>query len=100
MTEEHFSDEINSILKDYSDIWLEHLQELEILGFGNLEPDLKFLKFILAKSPELKNVRLYFDNVPDKNEESELLRNLLCSPRASPVVKINVSFHAGEFRLL
>nr|GEZ00207.1 F-box/FBD/LRR-repeat protein At1g13570-like [Tanacetum cinerariifolium] len=40
--------------KDYSDIWLEHLNELEIGKFANLKVELKFVKLILAKSPVLK----------------------------------------------
>nr|GEY26547.1 replication protein A 70 kDa DNA-binding subunit A [Tanacetum cinerariifolium] len=40
--------------KDYSDNWLEHLNELEIGNFANLKVELKFVKLILAKSPVLK----------------------------------------------
>ncbi|KAK1429537.1 hypothetical protein QVD17_11748 [Tagetes erecta] len=32
----------------YSNVRLEHLNELEVIGFGNLEHEMEFLKFILA----------------------------------------------------
>ncbi|KAI7736647.1 hypothetical protein M8C21_028452, partial [Ambrosia artemisiifolia] len=56
-------------LKEYSDVWLEHLNELEIKYFTNLEPELEFVKFILARSPALKKVMLLTD-MHDENEES------------------------------
>nr|GEY81815.1 F-box/FBD/LRR-repeat protein At1g13570-like [Tanacetum cinerariifolium] len=42
--------------KDYSDVWLEHLNELEIGNFANLKVELKFMKLILAKSSVLKKI--------------------------------------------
>nr|GEV92176.1 hypothetical protein [Tanacetum cinerariifolium] len=43
-------------LKDYADIWLEHLNELHIRSFRNKGNELNFVKLILAKSPMLKKV--------------------------------------------
>ncbi|GJR67358.1 F-box/FBD/LRR-repeat protein-like protein [Tanacetum coccineum] len=84
-------------IEDNSDIWLEHLNELEMINFGNRE---NFLKLILAKSPVLKKVRIFYNKV-DEDEYRHCSRygNLQCmvlkeillrSPRASPAVEIIV----------
>ncbi|KAI7755858.1 hypothetical protein M8C21_023196 [Ambrosia artemisiifolia] len=70
--------------EDYSDVWLERLNELEVDGFSNFEPEMEFLKFILARSPSLKKVIL-LTCMDDKNEELEMLTILLSAPRASQV---------------
>lgn len=50
--------EENSVTwENYSDIWF----ELKIKDFIDLEPDLGFVKLILAKSPMLKKVSLVLD---------------------------------------
>ncbi|KAF5806783.1 putative FBD domain-containing protein [Helianthus annuus] len=79
------------MFEEYSYVWLEHLNELEIEDFSNFEPELEFVKFILARSPNLKKVILLTRKV-DKNEESEMLKILLRVPRASPVEIIVVSY--------
>nr|XP_043639683.1 F-box/FBD/LRR-repeat protein At1g13570-like [Erigeron canadensis] len=77
--------------KDYSDICLGHLDELEIRNFTNLETELEFVKFMLAKSPTLKRLRIYlYKKVPKDVELIKLLKVLLHSPQASPVVDIIV----------
>ncbi|KAJ0428597.1 putative FBD domain, F-box-like domain superfamily protein [Helianthus annuus] len=77
-------EECSVLLEEYSDVWLEHLNELEIKHFEGFAPELEFVKFILARSPNLKKVILLTD-MDDKDEELELLKNLLSAPRASPV---------------
>nr|XP_043639682.1 F-box/FBD/LRR-repeat protein At1g13570-like [Erigeron canadensis] len=77
-------------LEDYSDIWLEHLYELNIIYFANLKTELEFLKLILVKSPVLKKARIVLDKEVTKDEENQLLRNLLRAPRVSPIVEIIV----------
>ncbi|KAL9998139.1 putative F-box domain, FBD domain, leucine-rich repeat domain superfamily [Helianthus debilis subsp. tardiflorus] len=72
------------VWKEYSDVWLEHLSELEIEGFNNLKPEMEFVKFILVRSPKLKKVSI--QSVVDRNQESEMLKTLLQAPRVSPVV--------------
>ncbi|XP_076895551.1 F-box/FBD/LRR-repeat protein At1g13570-like [Bidens hawaiensis] len=67
-------------LEYLKDVWLEHLIELTIFHFSNLEPELKFVKFILARSPKLKTV-----SIVTEVEESEILQTLLHAPRASAV---------------
>ncbi|KAM0058876.1 putative FBD domain-containing protein [Helianthus debilis subsp. tardiflorus] len=71
-------------LEEYSDVWLEHLNELEIKKFCNYKSELEFVKFILARSPNLKKVILV-TWMDDKDEEFEMLKILLRVPRASPV---------------
>ncbi|XP_071703591.1 F-box/FBD/LRR-repeat protein At1g13570-like [Rutidosis leptorrhynchoides] len=89
--EEHLTDLDDDLfyvtMQDCSDIWLEHLIELEISVFGNKKFDLEIVKLILAKSPNLKTVRLMVHN---KEDELKLLEALLPSPRASPMVEIIV----------
>ncbi|XP_022022601.1 F-box/FBD/LRR-repeat protein At1g13570 isoform X1 [Helianthus annuus] len=71
-------------LEEYSYVWLEHLNELEIRNICNYKSELEFVKFILARSPNLKKVILV-TWMDDKNEEFEMLKILLRVPRASPV---------------
>ncbi|KAI7742913.1 hypothetical protein M8C21_008718, partial [Ambrosia artemisiifolia] len=88
----HDEDEIASFtLKDYSDIiMLEHLNELEILDFNNVEIELDFVKLIMAKSPVLKKVKIFLYYKPDEDEELRISKILIGSPCASPVVKVIV----------
>ncbi|GJV18251.1 F-box/FBD/LRR-repeat protein-like protein [Tanacetum coccineum] len=58
-----------SILEDYSDMWLEHLNELEITIFGREESVLDFVKIVLAKSPRLKKVGIRLHKKVAKAEE-------------------------------
>ena len=73
----------------YSDIWLEHLNEVHFKGFKDWGNELNFVKLILAKSPVLKKVRIILDySAFDEDEELQILQILLSFPRASPVVEI------------
>ncbi|XP_071703580.1 F-box/FBD/LRR-repeat protein At1g13570-like [Rutidosis leptorrhynchoides] len=72
-------------MQDCSDIWLNHLIELEIEDNPNTKYELEFVKLILAKSPVLEKVML---NGYCKDEEMRLLEALLPSPPASPIVEI------------
>ncbi|KAI7728728.1 hypothetical protein M8C21_005302 [Ambrosia artemisiifolia] len=76
-------EEHSLILEKYSDVWLEHLYELEIEDFGNYKPELEFVKFILARSPNMKKVVLRI--CMSKNKELEMSKILLHTPRASLV---------------
>ncbi|MFS7981135.1 putative F-box domain, FBD domain, leucine-rich repeat domain superfamily [Helianthus anomalus] len=71
------------ILEKYSDVRLEHLQELEIHRFRNLEHEMELVTVILARSPKLKKVIIH--SVVEKDEESDILKILLQAPRASPL---------------
>ncbi|MFS8006064.1 putative FBD domain-containing protein [Helianthus anomalus] len=79
-------------LEDYSDIMFEHLNELEIIHFGDTENELDFVKLVLAKSHVLKKVRINPHRCIDEDESAEILKILLgdCTPCASPVVDISV----------
>ncbi|MFS7961019.1 putative FBD domain, F-box-like domain superfamily protein [Helianthus anomalus] len=70
-------------LEHLSDVWLEHLNELKIKYISNLEPEMEFLKFILARSPKLKKVSIRSE--VEKDQESGMLKTLLRAPRASAV---------------
>ncbi|KAK9076096.1 hypothetical protein SSX86_004429 [Deinandra increscens subsp. villosa] len=76
------------VWEEYSDVWLDHLIELEIEWFSNLKPEMDFVKFILARSPKLKMVRIRTQI--DRAQDPEMLKTLLRAPRASPVL-INVN---------
>ncbi|KAK1429022.1 hypothetical protein QVD17_11221 [Tagetes erecta] len=133
-------------LEDYSDIMLQHLNELVILRFSDTENEVDFVKLVLAKSPVLKTVMIFQrrrcidedehedghedededghedehkdehehehehedededghedededeheheHEHEDEDEESDILKIFLCSPSASPEVKIIVS---------
>ncbi|KAK1422290.1 hypothetical protein QVD17_25295 [Tagetes erecta] len=69
----------------YSDVWLEHLTELQISDFGNAKPEMEFVKFILARSPKLKKVNIAIFRVVRWPEVSDIFQTLLQAPRASPV---------------
>ncbi|KAM0058863.1 putative FBD domain, leucine-rich repeat domain superfamily, F-box-like domain superfamily [Helianthus debilis subsp. tardiflorus] len=76
-------EEHSLILEEYSDVWLEHLNELKIQNFRNRKPEMEFVKFIMGRSPNLKKVVLRICMF--KNEELEMSRILLRAPRVSPV---------------
>ncbi|XP_021989864.1 F-box/FBD/LRR-repeat protein At1g13570 isoform X4 [Helianthus annuus] len=71
------------ILEKYSDVRLEHLQELEIHRFRNLEHEMELVTVILARSPKLKKVIIH--SLVEKDEESDMLKIFLQASRASPV---------------
>ncbi|GKE31767.1 F-box/FBD/LRR-repeat protein-like protein, partial [Tanacetum coccineum] len=73
-------------LEDYADIWFEHLNELHIVSFKNQGNELNFVKLILAKSPVLKKVMIYLHHKEVAyDEELQICKALLSTPRASPV---------------
>ncbi|XP_076908388.1 F-box/FBD/LRR-repeat protein At1g13570-like [Bidens hawaiensis] len=74
-------------LEDYSDIMLEHLNELKILNFSDAENELDFVKLVYAKSPVLKQVRIFLCDEFDEDEELEISKLLLNIPCASPAVE-------------
>ncbi|KAK9078400.1 hypothetical protein SSX86_002457 [Deinandra increscens subsp. villosa] len=80
-----YDDEIwSGILEEYSDVSLEHLNELEIGYFSIMNPEMEFVKFILARSPKLKKLRLWGLDETDQLD-SEMLKTLLRSQCVSPV---------------
>ncbi|KAK9054430.1 hypothetical protein SSX86_025508 [Deinandra increscens subsp. villosa] len=83
------------VWEEYSDVWLEHLNELEIALFRNTneleiaqyritKPEMEFMKFILARSPKLKKVRI--QSVGDGEEKLKMVEVLSRAPRASPAI--------------
>ncbi|KAK9066366.1 hypothetical protein SSX86_013688 [Deinandra increscens subsp. villosa] len=87
--EEH---EFGSVsLKEYSNIMLERLDELEIINFSNAENELDFVKLILAKSPVLKILRICLSDGFAKDEELRISKTLLRLTGASTVVNIIAS---------
>ncbi|XP_071703682.1 F-box/FBD/LRR-repeat protein At1g13570-like [Rutidosis leptorrhynchoides] len=71
---------------EYSDIWLEHLKELE-LKFNHEIQGMEFLKLIMARSPMLKVVIIHIRSTIDKDLMLRVISNI---PRASDMVKIIV----------
>ncbi|XP_071731783.1 F-box/FBD/LRR-repeat protein At1g13570-like isoform X2 [Rutidosis leptorrhynchoides] len=85
----NFDNSLYSVtMRDCSDIWLEHLIELEIENSDDTRHLLEFARLILAKSPILKKLRL-------KVVTLKLVNDLLSSPPASRMVEI-VGFHGGK----
>lgn len=72
------------------DVRLEHLTELTIEYYSNLESELKFVKFILARSPKLKYL-----SIISEVERSKILQTLLRAPCAS-MVEIDVWSPSGS----
>ncbi|XP_076892100.1 F-box/FBD/LRR-repeat protein At1g13570-like [Bidens hawaiensis] len=78
-------------IEDYSDIMLEHLNELEISEFSNKENELDVVKLILARSPVLKKVTIFLWDEFDEDVKLQISETLLSFRCASPVVKIIIS---------
>ncbi|KAK1422288.1 hypothetical protein QVD17_25290 [Tagetes erecta] len=74
---------------EYSDVWLEHLNELDIKCFSNSKHEMKFVKFILARSPRLKTVSI-IRSYASMEERLEMLQVLLRGPRASQNLRFRV----------
>ncbi|XP_076902576.1 F-box/FBD/LRR-repeat protein At1g13570-like [Bidens hawaiensis] len=70
--------------KDYSDVRLERLNELEFYSFRNSKCEMEFVKLILARSPRLKKLSIHCSF--DLNQQLEMFKTLLEAPRVSPVV--------------
>ncbi|KAI3826418.1 hypothetical protein L1987_00466 [Smallanthus sonchifolius] len=84
------SHKCSSTLQNCSDIWLKHLNVLEILDLSNKKHELDFVKFILAKSPMLKKVKIYLCKRAHKDDKLQVSEILLSTQRASLVVEIIV----------
>lgn len=82
--------------EDYSDIWLEHLKELEIENMIYRETELDFVKLVLAKSPVLKKVRIFIHEEVGMVEQMQIVETLLDPPRASLEVQIIVEIGEGS----
>ncbi|KAL8263057.1 hypothetical protein R6Q59_024406 [Mikania micrantha] len=76
-------------LEDYSDMWLEHLNEIEIQSWRK-HKILGFLRVLMAKSPALKKVRMLLKWKVSRDEELKISRIFLRYQCASPVVQIIV----------
>ncbi|GJV60547.1 F-box/FBD/LRR-repeat protein-like protein [Tanacetum coccineum] len=76
--------------EDYSDVKLEHLNELKITDriYRNRKRQLDFVKLILAKSPVLKKVKIFLSKEVSKKKESQISGILMGSPCTSPDVRI------------
>ncbi|KAK9054442.1 hypothetical protein SSX86_025520 [Deinandra increscens subsp. villosa] len=93
---EHACEEDSFVWEDYSDVWLENLNELEIERFGNLEHEMKFVKFILSRSSNLKKVCIM--STVDRNQESEMLKTFSQASRLSPVMITYKHFNDSCFK--
>ncbi|XP_076885015.1 F-box/FBD/LRR-repeat protein At1g13570-like [Bidens hawaiensis] len=81
----------SATLEDYPDVMFEHLNELEILHFGNEDNELVVVRLILAKSPVLKTVKILVCDEFDEDDKLQISEGLLSFQCASPVVRIIVS---------
>ncbi|KAK1422264.1 hypothetical protein QVD17_25254 [Tagetes erecta] len=88
-----------AMLEEYSDVWLEHLVELEVDFFRNSKLEIEFVKFILARSPKLKKVSVN-SWICTMDEMLKMLHALLRAPRASRnlcLIVDSVSFRSVNF---
>ncbi|GJT05403.1 hypothetical protein Tco_0839865 [Tanacetum coccineum] len=77
-------------LESCSNIWLEHLEELDIREFSTVLCVMEFMKLILAKYPVLKKVHLVLESSVTKDKDLEISRILTSFPRVSPLAEIIV----------
>ncbi|KAD5803355.1 hypothetical protein E3N88_14715 [Mikania micrantha] len=82
---------LETTLEDYSDMRLEHLNEIEIESWRQ-HNILEFVKLLMAKSPALKKVRILLRQKVSRNEELKISRIFLQYQCASPAVQIFVRF--------
>ncbi|KAJ0646524.1 putative FBD domain-containing protein [Helianthus annuus] len=70
----------------YPDLNLDHLEMLEIYNYSNLPLEMEFVKLVMAKSPELEEVRIRLNSNVSADEERKMLKEMLLLPfpRASP----------------
>ncbi|KAM0060429.1 putative leucine-rich repeat domain superfamily, F-box-like domain superfamily [Helianthus debilis subsp. tardiflorus] len=80
--------DFSAIKDEYSDVWLEHLNKLEIYFFRN-SLETEFVKFMFARSPKPKKVSI-FVAVDRTQDQSKMLETLFRTPRASSAVKITI----------
>ncbi|PWA84552.1 FBD domain, Leucine-rich repeat domain, L domain-like protein [Artemisia annua] len=75
--------------QEYSGITLDHLKFFEIGNFTNLDIEVEFMKFIIAKSPMLEKARIELSETVTVEEELKILRDFipLPFPLASPSTK-------------
>ncbi|KAL8245591.1 hypothetical protein R6Q59_011849 [Mikania micrantha] len=83
-------------LEDDSNIWLEHLNDFEIINMIYRNFELDFVKIILAKSPVLKKVRIFLCNEVARDEALHISEILRLSPHASLVVEVIVEIIKGS----
>ncbi|KAJ0680381.1 putative F-box domain, leucine-rich repeat domain superfamily, F-box-like domain superfamily [Helianthus annuus] len=86
-------EEYPAVKNEYSNVWLEHLKELEISFWSRshgMELLMEFGKFILVRSPKLKKVSIF--GLDDKCRESMIVNTLLGAPRASPAVNFKINY--------
>ncbi|KAJ0428745.1 putative F-box domain, leucine-rich repeat domain superfamily, F-box-like domain superfamily [Helianthus annuus] len=76
--------------EDYPDMNLDYLEILVIDDFSNLPLEMEFVKLIMAKSHELKEVRIKLWCTVSVNEELKIVKDMLLLPfpRASPNAKL------------
>ncbi|GJU59650.1 hypothetical protein Tco_1237416 [Tanacetum coccineum] len=68
-------------VESHSDILPEHLNELEITNLSNMKRELNFVKFVLAKSPELKRLKiLLFCKIPEELSSHVRIQRVLPGP--------------------
>ncbi|KAJ0643532.1 putative leucine-rich repeat domain superfamily [Helianthus annuus] len=78
--------EFSAVKDEYSDVWLEHLNDLQIYFCTDLL-ETEFVKFILARSPKLKKLTI-LTHLVDRKRKSKMLKTLLRAPCASEGVII------------
>ncbi|KAJ0439869.1 putative FBD domain-containing protein [Helianthus annuus] len=76
--------------EEYPDMNLGYLETLKIENFSKLPLEMEFVKLIMAKSPELEEVRIKLNVNVSVDEELKMLREMLLFsfPRASPNAKL------------
>lgn len=74
--------------QDFLDVSLDHLQLVTIQHLSGMQPELKFIKLLLAKSPMLEKLLIEYnpEKIPDKG--LSMLKDLIRFERASPKAKI------------
>ncbi|KAL4586530.1 hypothetical protein LXL04_011166 [Taraxacum kok-saghyz] len=76
--------------QDYSFLKLDHLKEMEIIGFQNYDIEVEFVKLIMAKSPVLKKAQIELNFDVSHDVEDQMVRYLLHKPFpcASPAASL------------
>ncbi|KAI7726295.1 hypothetical protein M8C21_014351 [Ambrosia artemisiifolia] len=78
------------IFQDYPCFVLHRLRVITITNFLNIKTEMDFVKFILAKSPMLKEVHIVVNERVDIHDEVKMLKELLRYPRA--LVRAEIRF--------
>ncbi|GJV93231.1 F-box/FBD/LRR-repeat protein-like protein [Tanacetum coccineum] len=74
------------------------IEKLEIQGLAARNGEMEFVKVILAKSPVLMKARIILSKCITKDEELQIERLLLGSPRVSPLAELIVERQAISMR--